>query len=299
MTQVFDYDVADQARRGDSRTAGPPLLRRYVGPAGRQAHLLEGGTQHDGRPLYCLHATAYSGRSLQPLLEALAPHRRVVALDTPGYGSSDAPAGCLDMAGYVDAVEAALEAAGEADLDVFGYHTGALIAAELARRQPKRVGRLVLIGVPYFTGEEQAAWRRRLAQPTSLTADLGQFQDKWDFFIGERPPGVDLAKGFENFVDELRAWPNGWWAHDAAFRFDVEQCFSRIVQPTLVINPHNHLAAASRHAAAALREGRLVEMPHLANGIFDVAAPEIARLIEEFLKIRDKKPEAVIARSLG
>ncbi len=81
----------------------------------------------------------------------------------------------------------------------------------------------------------------------------------------------------------MRAWPNGWWAHDAAFRFDVECCFSQIVQPTLVINPHNHLAAASRQAAAALRHGRTVELPHLANAIFDVAAPEIAGLIETFL----------------
>lgn len=270
----------DRAARSSSRSA---LSRRYVGAPGQQVHLLEGGVDRDEPPLYCLHATAYSGLSLAPLLRALAPSRRVAALDTPGYGASDPPAERMDLAGYVDAVEAALRAAGEGPVDLFGYHTGALIAAELARRHPDRVRRLVLIGVPFFSGDEQNAWRRRLAQPTFLGPDLEQFRERWEFFISDRPPEVDLAKGFENFVDELRAWPNGWWAHDAAFRFDVERCFAEIDQPALIINPHNHLAAASRHAAAALRDSRIVEMPHLSNGIFDVAADEIADVIDAFL----------------
>lgn len=285
MTDLVQLDVNVNAPQGRAvRLSSVPLLsRRYVGEAGQQVHLLEGGTEADGVPLYCFHATAYSGRSLAPLVRALAPSRRVAAMDTPGYGGSDAPAERLGLPGYVDAVEAGLQAAREGPVDIFGYHTGTLIAAELARRHPGRVRRLVLIGVPFFSGDEQATWRRTLAQPTSLGPDLEQFRDKWNFFIRDRPSGVDLAKGFENFVDELRAWPNGWWAHDAAFRFEVQNCFAAIQQPALIINPHNHLAVASRQAAAVLRHARLVEMPHLANGIFDVAAEEIARLIDGFL----------------
>ncbi|WP_428149692.1 alpha/beta fold hydrolase [Brevundimonas sp.] len=285
MTDLVRLDINLQTPQGCGvRSSGGPLLsRRYVGGAGQQVHLIEGGTERDGAPLYCLHATAYSGQSLAPLVRALAPSRRVAAMDTPGYGASDAPAQRLDLPGYVDAVEAAFNAAREGCIDIFGYHTGALIAAELARRHPGRVRRLVLIGVPFFSGDEQAAWRHRLAQPATLTADLDQFRERWDFFVRDRPPGVDLGKGFENFVDELRAWPNGWWAHDAAFRFDVQECFAAIRQPVLIINPHNHLAAASRQAAAALRRARIVEMPHLANGIFDVAAGEVADLIDGFL----------------
>lgn len=246
-------------------------------------HLLEGGREYGGRPLYCLHATAYSGRSFTPLLNALLPHRPVVALDTPGYGGSDAPSAPLDLQGYVEAIDRALEAAGETQIDLFGYHTGALLAAELANLRPDRVARLILIGVPCFTGQEQADWRDRLAQPTQLTEALDQFRDKWDFFIAHRPPGVDLARGFENFVDELRAWPDGWWAHDAAFRFDVERCLAQVLQPVLVLNPNNHLAPASRRAAALLANATLVELPHLSNGIFDVAADEIAGAMNAFL----------------
>lgn len=262
------------------------LSRRYVGEPGRQVHLLEGGGERPGRPLYCLHATAYSGRSFTPFLEAMARRRRVVALDAPGYGASDPPAAQMALAGYAEAIDAALDAAGEGSVDLFGYHTGALIAAELARQRPDRVGRLLLIGVPYFSGEEQAAWRGRLAEPMRLSDDLGQFQDKWDYFITDRAPGVSLARGFENFVDELRAYPHGWWAHDAAFTFDAVGCLAQVRQPTLVINPHNHLAAASRKAAAALVNGALLEMPDLSNGIFDVAPDRLAQAMDGFLNER-------------
>ena len=42
--------------------------------------------------LICLHATAYSGQTFEPLMPWLAHERRVIALDTPGYGQSDGPA---------------------------------------------------------------------------------------------------------------------------------------------------------------------------------------------------------------
>jgi pimeloyl-ACP methyl ester carboxylesterase len=259
------------------------LSRRYVGSPGEQFHLLEGGESHSGRPLYCLHATAYSGRSFTPFLEAMGKRRRVVAIDAPGYGASDPPPAPMDLAGYARALDEALDAAGESNVDLFGYHTGAVIAAELARQRPDRIRRVVLIGVPYFSGAEQAQWRARLAEPMTLTEELSQFEERWDYFITRRPPGVSLARGFENFVDELRAYPRGWWAHDAAFVFDVEACFAQIAQPVLVLNPDSHLAEASRRAARALSRGELVELPHLTNGIFDVAGEELAAAMDSFL----------------
>ncbi|WP_394762674.1 alpha/beta fold hydrolase [Phenylobacterium sp.] len=261
----------------------PVLSRRYVGAPGHQVHLLEGGGERQGPPLYCLHATAYSGRSFSPLLEALAARRRVAAIDAPGYGASDPPPEPITVTGYAHAIDAALDAAGEAEVDLFGYHTGALIAAELARLRPDRVRRVVLIGVPYFEGAERAAWRKRLAHPMRLTESFSQFAEKWAYFVDDRPPGISLARGFDNFVDELRAYPDGWWAHEAAFTFDAVNGLAQVRQPVLVLNPNSHLAAASRRAAAALPRGELIELPHLVNGIFDVAATELAEAMDKFL----------------
>jgi pimeloyl-ACP methyl ester carboxylesterase len=275
-----------------ARAASVPLTRRYVGEAGRQVHLIEGGRPGVAAPrpppLACLHAAPSSGASFTPFLNAMAQRRHVLALDTPGYGGSDRPEQRLDIAGYADilgeALDAALDGGGDGPIDLFGHSTGALIAVELARRRPDRVRRLALMSVPYFVGAEQAVWRHRLARPHALTDDINQLEARWRRLVIDREWGVSLERGFEAFVDELRAYPNDWWAHDAAFGFDVETAFAEVQQPVLVLNPANTVAQASRRAAWALPDGHLVDLPLLHNAPFDVGADELAERIDAFLR---------------
>jgi pimeloyl-ACP methyl ester carboxylesterase len=272
------------------------LTRRYVGVAGRQIHLTEGGRSGGAAPatppLACLHAAPGSSASLTPFLTAMAERRHVLALDTPGYGASDRPEQRLDIGGYAeilgDALDAALDggetARGDGRIDLFGHSTGALIAVELARRRPDRVRRLALMSVPYFVGAEQAVWRHRLARPHALTDDLSQLEARWRRLLIDREWGVSLERGFEAFVDELRAYPHDWWVHDAAFGYDVETAFADVQQPVLILNPANALAQASRRAAFALPDGHLVDLPLLHNAPFDVGATELAERVDDFLR---------------
>jgi pimeloyl-ACP methyl ester carboxylesterase len=187
-----------------------------------------------------------------------------------------------------EALDAALDhgqtPGGDERIDLFGHSTGALIAVELARRRPDRVRRLMLMSVPYFVGAEQAVWRHRLARPHALTDDLSQLEARWRRLVIDREWGVSLDRGFEAFVDELRAYPHDWWAHDAAFGFDVETAFAEVHQPVLILNPSNALAQASRRAALALSDGRLVDLPLLHNAPFDVGAEELAERVDDFLR---------------
>ncbi len=166
----YRKDLEPEAVRASSR----PLSRRYVGEAGRQIHLTEGGRSSvpgpSQPPLACFHGAPSSGAAFTPFLTAMAERRHVLALDIPGYGASDRPEQRLDIAGYAEIMGKALEGAfagdtlrgGDRRIDLFGHATGALIAAELARQRPDRVRRLVLMSVPYFVGAEQAVWRHRL-----------------------------------------------------------------------------------------------------------------------------------------
>jgi pimeloyl-ACP methyl ester carboxylesterase len=272
------------------------LVRRYVGGAGRQVHVVEGGRRPDAvpvqPPLACLHAAPRSGASFIPFLNAMAKRRHVLAPDTPGYGASDRPEQRLDIAGYAkilgDALDRALGHDGanlwDGRIDLFGHSTGALIAVELARQRPDRVRRLALMSVPYFVGAEQAVWRHRLARPHALTDDLNQLEGRWRALVSDREWGVSLERGFEAFVDELRAYPNDWWAHDAAFDYDVETAFAEVHQPVLVLNPANMLAQASRRAAWALPDGHLVDLPLLHHAPLDVGAEELAERVDDFLQ---------------
>ena len=258
------------------------LNRRYVGSAGRQIHLIEAG-QSGATPVICLHATAYSARSFEPFLRAAGKRRRAVAIDAPGYGGSDPPPAPIDLGAYAAIIGDAIEDLCAGPAHLFGYHTGAMIAAELARQRPDLVQRLILIGPPVFSGPEQSEWKTRLAAPTTLGDRLDQFDERWDYLVARRPPGIDLSTGFNNFVDELRAYPDGWWAHDAAFSFDGEACMRGVTQPTLVLNPDTPLSDAGRRAAALLPAGRIVELPHLGRSILEAGADELATRVEAFL----------------
>jgi pimeloyl-ACP methyl ester carboxylesterase len=262
--------------------AGAALTRRYVGPTGRQIHLIEAGEEGAGRVI-CLHATAYSARSFEPFLQAMGRTRHAIAMDTPGYGASDRPNTLPDIAAYAAAIAEAVGDLGDGPSHIFGYHTGALIAAELARQRPDLIRRVILIGVPLFSGQEQLEWKRRLAARTTLGDRLDQFSERWDYLVARRPPGIDLVTGFGNFVDELRAYPDGWWAHDAAFSFDGEVCMRSVKQPTLVLNPDTPLSDAARRAAALLPAALLVELPHLGRSILETGAEELAARIEDFV----------------
>lgn len=257
------------------------MRRAYVNAGWGQVHYRESGT---GPTLACLHATAYSGRSLAPLMPHLAS-RRVVAVDTPGYGGSDGPPEPVAFEAYATAIADALERiAPDAPVDLFGYHTGALIATEIAAQRPFLVRRMVLIGVPFFEGAERDLWRRKLVHPTVLTAELEQFRGRWDYFVTDRADGVSPERALENFVDEIFVYPREWWAHAALFDYDAAPRLPMVRCPVLVINPVTPLAEFSRAAAAAIPGALLREMPDVSGAPFDTAARPVADAIDTFLQ---------------
>ena len=258
--------------------------RRYIETAAGQVHVTQTrGLPLKSVPLICLHATAYSGQTFLPLMADYAQIRRVIAPDMLGYGGSDRPEGPVDIAYYANALAMALDADGLGPVHLLGYHTGAFVACELAIQRPDLVSGLVLIGVPFYLGEARSERRATLAKPHYLHEDLTQFSERWSYFIELRAWGQTLDRGFENFVDELRAYPNGWWAHEAAFTYPAEDRLPQVRQRALILNPENALSAPSRLGAKYLPNATLIEMPHLSHAIFDLASAEIRDAIEAFL----------------
>jgi len=68
--------------------------------------------------------------------------RIVIAIDTPGYGDSDRPENPPQMQDYARNAVKVLDALGMTDpIDALGYHTGTLIAVEMAINQPDRINK--------------------------------------------------------------------------------------------------------------------------------------------------------------
>lgn len=107
-------------------------------------------------PLYMIHASPSSSANLVPLMGVLGASRRVVAPDTLGFGDSPPPAQDVPNADdYAESAVRVMDALGLETCDVYGSHTGAHIACELAILYPDRVRRLVFDGIGIFSPEDK------------------------------------------------------------------------------------------------------------------------------------------------
>ncbi len=110
----------------------------------------------DRKPLYMIHASPSSSINLVPIMEVLGKTRRVIAPDTLGFGDSPPPT--QDRPGaddYAESVVRIMDSLGLEQCDVYGSHTGAHIACELAIHYPDRVGQLVFDGIGMFSPEDK------------------------------------------------------------------------------------------------------------------------------------------------
>jgi pimeloyl-ACP methyl ester carboxylesterase len=230
-------------------------------------------------PVVLLHQTPLSGRMFSELLPVLGRDRVVYAPDTPGYGESDAPPTVIELGGYADALHDALGELKE-PVDLVGYHTGALIAAEYAARYPKDVRRLVLISMPMFSAEQ----RSRLNTTTLLTADGSHLLGEWRSTMSVRPAGQTLEQAARIVAEKQRAGVRAGWAMAAVAGYEPENRLRLIRAPTTVIRPQDGLWDASAAAAALIPGAVLVDAPQWRFGLFDADPVGVAASIRAALE---------------
>lgn len=119
----------------------------------------EGG----GDPVVLLHGWGVSSQSLAPLTGALAGPFRVVAVDLPGFGWSQAPPAAWGAAEYAGHIQRLMEALGIHRAAVVGHSFGGRIALALASAQPARISRLVLVASSGIRPPRRAGYYVRVA----------------------------------------------------------------------------------------------------------------------------------------
>lgn len=101
------------------------------------------------KPLVLLHGGSGSWTHWLRNVEHFAETRRVWALDIPGFGDSDLPAGVTDADGLVPYMAEILTHTfkGEA-VDVMGFSFGGMTAGLVAAQYPQIIRQLILVGAP-------------------------------------------------------------------------------------------------------------------------------------------------------
>jgi pimeloyl-ACP methyl ester carboxylesterase len=128
------------------------MLRRIYPTRYGQMHLRS--CEGKGIPLVLLHMSPRSGAMWELLQEKMG--RPTHAPDRLGYGFSDAPPWALSLEQYAQGTVDTLQAAGiNGEVDILGMHTGAIEAIEVAHQLGSRARRVIAVGMPLFSTEEQ------------------------------------------------------------------------------------------------------------------------------------------------
>jgi pimeloyl-ACP methyl ester carboxylesterase len=260
------------------------IHRAFLDTADGQIHYVTAGA---GAPVLLLHQTPRSWDEYRDVIPILAPERRVIAMDTIGYGESYKPARRCDIEDYARGAIALLDGLGVRSTAVVGHHTGAVIAMELAAAYPERVERLILSASPFVDAADRE--RRRTgghrvdhveAKPDGThLAELWQGRQR--FYPKDRP---DLLARF--VADALRAGEKLVEGHGACSRYRMEEKIGRLRCRTLVTcgteDPFSFPKAAL--VSGRIPGSRLAPIPGGGVAVVDEMPDAFAALVLEFLR---------------
>ena len=269
-----------------SRTAMANYGRDYVDGRFGQIHYHRAwpGADAEGKtPLAFFHQNHKSAFEYDYLLREMGRDREALAFDTPGYGYSDPPPGVPTMADFAGAMADALDslgfgAGGKGPVDVFGLHTGVLIATELALTRPDLVRRVVMSGIPYRSPERRQEILDALPREQKLTEDGAWIMDRWKVLVADRSEEVPIKRAAQVFAEAIRPLDKHWHAYDAVWNYPLAQRLPMLTQPVAILQTHELLLEDTRRAhAELLPQAHYVEIPEVQVNILELAWKQFAR----------------------
>lgn len=266
----------------------PIVTRTFVdGPFGQLHSRVSQPDSITGVPVVCLHMSPKSGKSYRDVLPYLAADRVALAPDYPGHGESELPPAepAVSLEDFAACAWAVVDALAGTPAHVLGYHTGSMVAVEMAMQRPADVISVTSISAPVFTDEEQASLNKDYS-PIPIDEEGTRFRIMWERVLQHRGPGMTLQMAADSFAENLRAGDDYEWGHRAAFAYAAtyNRNLKEIDKPVLVLNPNDDCHEQSLRSDAMLKNGRRIELPDWGHGFLSAFPAEAARIILDFLE---------------
>jgi pimeloyl-ACP methyl ester carboxylesterase len=261
----------------------PKITRRIYPTRFGQMHLRSNDGKGRGAPLVLLHMSPRSGAMWETLQEGL--ERPTYAPDRLGYGFSDAPPWALSLEQYAQATIDTLKAAGVlGDVDLLGIHTGSFEAIEVAHQLGSQVRRVIAVGMPLFSAEEQQRQLEKYnEQPLRPAAEGGHVLGAWRGGFAFRQPPYDLADVHRRFVEHVLA-ANPGAAFRAACGYPIEKKLKTLKAPLTVFAPHDDIIEQTLRVKPLLKPGaNFVDLPEFGQDPFNVALDRMVTLVNRHL----------------
>lgn len=230
-----------------------PVRRAFVATPQGTVHFRQAGSS--GPALVLFHESPLSSVIFERVLPLLGERLQVFALDTPGYGLSEAPPAPPEIRDYAARLLAAVDALGIRQFVAGGAHTGASLAVELAAAVPDRVTHVILSGLPLLTPEERAKYLSNWSPDLAL--DAGGDHLRWAWQRYQRIWGADSPPELLNLavIQLVGNYGTYNWAYNAAFRHDPEPPLRRMACPILLLNSAGDLLNYTDERVMALKPG--------------------------------------------
>ena len=232
--------------------------------------------------LLLLHQTPSSSAMYLRLMPLLSDDFFVVAVDTPGFGNSDALPGEISIAGFADAICHAISGSFDRPALVFGHHTGAAIAVQLAFDHPEFVRAMALSG-PTLLSEAQRQALPLAAKSIPIDAGGNHWHLMWQR-LRAKDPDAELALSLR---ETLLAFACGDY-YEASYRAVTEQDvagqLAAIDCPALVFaGGRDQLRSAVAPSVRLLQRGMATALPNDAGTYVCEQQPTaVAALLRRF-----------------
>lgn len=230
--------------------------------------------------LYCFSPAPFGSIAYANILPHLAQHRRVIAPDYPGQGGSDGGSVNPSIEDYAASMCAVIEdLSGASDVHATGFHSGCLVAVEVALRDASTVKRLALVDVPAFDPATRAKYLPAVGAPFELSTDLESLSKAWERAVTNRSDIQPLEQCLALFADTAGNGPRMNATFHAAFTYDVESKFAALQVPTSILATTSMLLETSRRAAQLISDCDLVELLDIQRSVLDESAETTAAQI--------------------
>ncbi len=257
------------------------ITKRYVDIGGRQIHVRQSG-RTTGIPLVLLHQTASSGAMFESLMSLLTDSFHVIAPDTPGFGASFRPADTFSVQEISEALYAALKLLGVQVCYLFGHHTGAAIAVQMAYDHPDFVRKMILSGPPVLD-EAQIQSLKAGLHPFTIAEDGSHLLVVWER-IRRRAPSLPLDIVHREVLLTLSAGKAAQAAYHAVFEQPFAVQLAALSMPVLVMAGENDtLRPSAESAFSFVKNGALKIIPGEGSYICDQNPQAVAEVIRAFI----------------
>lgn len=272
---------------------------------GGRVHYLDEGPR-DAPVLLCLHGFPTWSLLFRQPLGALVNEWRVLAVDLPGFGCSDAQPSALTPSGVTALLSALLESAGVDRVHLLAHGAGVRLALDFVARRQDAVGRCCLVSGSVSTAPMLgSSWYEWLLD-RQADARLGALFDDLDTLLPGLMRRMGTGHGFSLGQTQMEGYAavfrNGS-SREAALRLLEQTDLAPLPKASealpAAISEHYALLvyggldrtldieAASRELGAAFPEHRCVHLPGVGHFVPEEAGDMLSSLLAVFLRDRE------------